>query len=410
MTDWQYYKQFVDKESDYSWDREGQTFEKILNDELSFDVTVAGNIIQRLQARHYDQDQAAMGEESEFDDEAKYELKDIDDEKWADIWRRFGEILKNRSRYFSPEAIDILDSIFKGIDLFQTWRGRTVIATIGPGKKIDSLYRARVFQSRKKLLEALCRPDLEIGPPPAAYAMSGRMNARGIAVFYGTTEPQVAMAEVRPPVGSNVAIARFKIDRHLKVLDLRALSNIVMDVSIFDPLYTYQMGKAKFLRKLGARITAPVMPDDELFDYLPTQAVADYLGAQTGIILDGIIYPSAQVAGEEINIVLFHKAARVNELVLPEAIEINATDVNYDDDGPYLHYQVTELLTRRKKALTPLIEDNEPIDDRYPALTIDIESLCVHAVNSVNYNTQEYYVSRQRIKKPGKMKPIDFDF
>ena len=34
------------------------------------------------------------------------------------------------------------------------------------------------------------------------------------------------------------------------------------------------------------------MPDDEPFEYLVTQAIADYLAAEQAI--DGIIYPSAQ--------------------------------------------------------------------------------------------------------------------
>jgi len=36
------------------------------------------------------------------------------------------------------------------------------------------------------------------------------MNAGGIAVFYAATAPKVALAEVRPPVGSKVLIGRFE--------------------------------------------------------------------------------------------------------------------------------------------------------------------------------------------------------
>ena len=46
-------------------------------------------------------------------------------------------------------------------------------------------------------------------------------------------------------------------------------------------------------------MTITVIPDDEVFDYLSTQAIADYLASQTGINYDGIIYPSVQVAGEK---------------------------------------------------------------------------------------------------------------
>lgn len=60
--------------------------------------------------------------------------------------------------------------------------------------------RARVFQSEDKLEMAMCRPDLQLGSPPALVAAAGRMNARGISVFYGANDPKAAIAEVRPPV------------------------------------------------------------------------------------------------------------------------------------------------------------------------------------------------------------------
>jgi RES domain len=61
------------------------------------------------------------------------------------------------------------------------------------------------------------------------------MNAGGIAVFYGANEPNVAIAEVRPPVGSKVAVARFEIIRPLRLLDLTALAAVSERGSVFDP-------------------------------------------------------------------------------------------------------------------------------------------------------------------------------
>jgi len=64
------------------------------------------------------------------------------------------------------------------------------------------------------------------------------------------------------------------------------------------------------------------MPTDEAFDYLITQAIADYLA--TEVNLDGIIYPSAQAGGKGQNVVLFHNAARVKRMELPPGTEISA--------------------------------------------------------------------------------------
>jgi len=61
------------------------------------------------------------------------------------------------------------------------------------------------------------RPDRDMGAPPSSLPAAGRMNAKGISTFYGATDPQIALAEVRPPVGSQVAIAYFEIIRPLRL-------------------------------------------------------------------------------------------------------------------------------------------------------------------------------------------------
>jgi hypothetical protein len=277
-SEWASYKQRV---SNDIWYREGQTVSEILINEFDIEEAASAVVADLLESRHADMDAWTAGEETEFDSGVQYELKGISDEHWASEWERFGQIVKKESRFFSQQATDILHSIFDNLDQVKTWSRKAVLTKIGPGQEIASLFRARVFQSRDKLLEAIGGPDILLGSPTSAFAMSGRMNARGISVFYGATEATVALAEVRPPVGSKVAVARFEIVRTLDLLDLRELVNVSDWVSVFDPEYLKKMGKAVFLRHLAERMTAPVMPDDEFIDYLPTQAIADYLASQS---------------------------------------------------------------------------------------------------------------------------------
>jgi hypothetical protein len=121
-------------------------------------------------------------------------------------WYRFEETLKTETRYFNKHAEDVLASIFEGIDAYRTRLGRPVIVEAGPGTDLETLYRARVFQTERELREAMKRPDLQVGPPRSEKAVAGRMNAAGVAVFYGATDRQIALNEVRPPVGSKVLI------------------------------------------------------------------------------------------------------------------------------------------------------------------------------------------------------------
>ena len=51
------------------------------------------------------------------------------------------------------------------------------------------------------------------------------------------------------------------------------------------------------------------MPSDETFDYLPTQAIAEYLATKVNPRIDGIIFSSSQTGGEGRNVVLFNHAS-----------------------------------------------------------------------------------------------------
>ena len=168
-----------------------------------------------LNEEHEDFDSAAAGEETEFCSDSYYEEKGASDQAWQQDWREFERSLKTEARFFSRTAAAHLVSVFQGIEEMSATDGRPLVIGAGPGTLLNAIYRARVFQSDERLEAALCEPDRQLGSPPPSLSGAGRMNARGISVFYGTNEPRVAIAEVRPPVGSQVAVARFEIVRLL---------------------------------------------------------------------------------------------------------------------------------------------------------------------------------------------------
>src|SRR3546814_20034581 len=96
------------------------------------------------------------------------------------------------------------------------------------------------------------------------------MNAAGLPAFYGATEAQTALAEVRPPVGSWVVIARFSALRPLKLLDLTLLSQIQLreGVSLFDAKTVAMAYRRDFLRPICEQIVAPVMQAHPTRNYL----------------------------------------------------------------------------------------------------------------------------------------------
>ena len=399
-----------DRESNYDWERDGEPVVDAIENAAEIPHAAAEDIQAILDDRFEDFEAAKMGEETEFSSGTYYEEKGTSDQAWQEEWRKFEQSLKTEARFFSRTAAAHLALIFGEIDKLKTRDGRPLLVEGGPNLALDHLYRARVFQSGQKLEEALCRPDLHLGSPPATLASAGRMNARGISVFYGATDARVAIAEVRPPVGSKAAVAKFNIVRPLRFLDLTALEDVHDGGSIFDPSLKVRLERAAFLQSLGKRITKPIMPDDEAFDYLATQAIADFLATENEPRLDGIIFESAQ-SKKGRNVVLFHKAARVDELELPVGTEIEASSGSYYEDGWEIGYEVSEYVPP-SPAAPPKVDDNvlgvfsdvgmlyrSDGDFRVVTLRIDPTSVEVHQIDWVEFQSTANKVARDRREK-----------
>jgi hypothetical protein len=405
--------QLSDRESNYEWERAGVPIIQAIVDAAVISEKAAQDIQSVLDNKHNDFEIAQMGEETEFSSNSFYEEKGTSDHAWQMAWSDFERTLKTEARFFNRSAATHLASIFDGIENISATTGAPMVIDAGPGAELNAIYRARIFQSDDALKNALCRPDQHLGSPPSQLATAGRMSARGISVFYGATEPVTAIAEVRPPVGSQVAVARFKIIRPLRLLDLTALANANEGGSLFDSELDGRLQRAMFLQSLSTRITRAVMPDDEDFEYLATQAVADFLATEQKPPIDGIVFPSTQAAGKTLNVVLFHKAARTAALDIPGGTEINARTGVTTEDGWEVEYSITEELPANQ---TSVIEEggdmmqtiirlagttpcSQEYDAREETLKIELDSINVHVIQCANFNTVEYSVSRHRWTK-----------
>ncbi len=394
-----------DRESTYDWERDGLPVVEAIENAADIPSGAALDVQAILEHEHSDYDPSAPFEESEFDSESYYEKRETDESRWREAWAEFEKSIKTEARHFNRSATVHLASVFGGIDSMKAIDGRPLVVEGGPDSSLGVLFRARVFQSDERLEVALCRPDLHLGPPSSLNATAGRMNAHGISVFYGATLPTTAIAEVRPPVGSQVATAAFTIIRPVKLLDLTALGDVRETGSIFDPEIANRLERAAFLRSLGARIAKPIMPDDEAFNYLPTQAIADFLASENEPPFDGIVFPSVQARDNSMNVVLFHKAARIEPMELPEGTTVSASTGQMYEDCWEVSYEVTEEVPRRvhkKKHRRPLFDfegffsTHLDRDGRHSTLRVDLSSLKVHRVLRVEFKTDDHDVIRRR--------------
>jgi hypothetical protein len=370
----------------------------------------ADDIQAILHERHGDWDMWASGETTPYADDLNYEEAPINDGHWHQQWWEFEQTLKTETRFFNREGDDLLKRIFDGIENLQTLDGENLLVDAGPGSKYNHFFRAREFQDDDALETAMMRPDQFLGPPPEHIAKSGRMNAQGVAIFYGATEVEVALSEVRPAVGSQVLVGRFELVRPLKLLNLSSLAEVTRRGSLFDRAFSSFLERAKFLQSFTEQMSSPVMPTHEALEYLPTQAVADFLASMKEPAIDGILFPSVQSGYAGQNVALFHKASRVSRINLPDETTLKADTWQMYNEGPEREYVVIETMPENsvedkpESSVDPLslhpCDQDEP--DRHPAgyrpisLSIDATKLQVRIIKQTSYETENHHVRRMR--------------
>lgn len=377
-----------DRESSIEWEREGKSVVYIIQKEAGVDEQIACDIQDYLDDSSYDDpDEAAFGSEIRYAEIRQH------DSPLHSYWRDLEHELKTMTRFFSQNSLNVLNAVFADLSTMASKDGKPVLKKCGPGTDLSELYRARAFQTDERLQKALEEPARLLGSPSSNAATAGRMNAQGVSVFYGATSPKVAVAEVRFPVGSRVAIARFNIQKEVTLLDLTALQFVKVEGSIFDPMHLPRIQQTVFLKTFCKMITTPVMPDLQAFDYLITQATADYLANVYQPPLDGIIFPSTQVADDGINVVLFHKSARATG---SSNSKYEVQLYSWDEDGEHPDYRIDDQTPPPMPSIRQIGRD---YDWREQVLLLDDKSIIIAHVTGVTFSTEAHHVRCTRKDK-----------
>lgn len=141
--------------------------------------------------------------------------------------------------------------------------------------------------------------------PLANRAREGRVNPAGIPVLYLGSTPETAISEIRPWVGAEVSVARFRVTRDLRVVNLTQSppGTMVLAFSFNDEPVPPDHTEKAVWSTIDNAFSTPVTRSDDSAEYVPTQILAE-LFRDAGY--DGLIYHS-QFGGEHgYNIVLFN--------------------------------------------------------------------------------------------------------
>jgi hypothetical protein len=334
-------------------------------------------------------------QESSFGDDPWFVMKSSELALHS-AWQEMESSLRQEARYLNPRVTRFLQSVFGEIGTEVTAEGSSVLTSTDVDDRYRSLYRAREFQSESELREALQHPERCLAAPPSGLANSGRMNAPGQPAFYAATHQTIALAEVRPAVGSLVAVAQFSVVRPLTLLNLDLLEQVDLprNASLFDEQSKIAFERHAFLRELSRRMVRPVMPKSQDHNYLITQVIADYLAMHPTTPIDGITYPSVQrgtgpADANGQNVVLFYKAATA---ILADQVTATAEAELYDYNDEYDYGLSSE------PPLQPTIFYNEPGSRPFisrsfgtprptPALALQRDSIVIHRVIAIDIKT-----------------------
>lgn len=387
----------------------GDSLRDILEELLGADEAVLEDLTESLTDRWFDwsSQQHKYGDDPYFAETSRIQSN------LGVEWRKMEASLRSEARIVNPKVNETLGRIFGPLLSLRTASGNGVIVDAGPDTGFPKLYRARVFQTLEALENALAHPSREAGPPPSGVARAGRMNARGVSVLYGASIPEIAVAEVRPPVGSHVLVGAFNITRKLKVLDLDKLEELALDpnASRFNPTTEETVGTNNFLRTLSSRMVMPVMPEHEDNGYLITQAIADFLATHPSLDLDGILFRSVQYqekgAHQGRNVVLFNKASRVASSGEDERPTSYVQLFETDEDGDHWNPEIRVMHPEDRPQVPRWVTDS---DERKVTLELDLDGLEIQEVKGVSFTTAKTHVTKydepKRDKPPKKRSPF----
>lgn len=299
------YRRFSEEDDDNGYTAQyGDSLSDIVQEQLGNCYTAHDEIVQAVMDAEdfnpYD------GDAAYWDDDTCYQYRFISYEpNELPSWHQTKDEIKHGRRFFSPTAKSMFDALFRGIDQIQAWSKDGPKPVCYELPKRSKLFRARVVDAEVDRLSVLSDPGARVGPPPSSLARSGRMNAEGVSVLYASTDRETCIAEMRPSIGSTLAVIQLTTRRSLRVLDFCLLERALGNASLFDPNYQDMRIRLSALRQLHKWVTQPIVPGKEA-DYLITQTMAEYLAHVYEAPFDGVLFRSAQ-DGSGINVVLFSR-------------------------------------------------------------------------------------------------------
>ncbi len=206
-----------------------------------------------------------------------------------------------------------------------------------PDADVEDAYRVPATESRM-------RPD-------AKKVSDGRVNPRGVAVFYGASDIKTAVSEMRPWNTAHLTVSTFCFNRDVRLVDCSVESMMAVCQWLnhkleLNPAISPQPCESEITNNMvwhdiDTCFSRPVSRSDPSRQYRSTQCLAG-LFLREGF--DGIVYRSKTICGTGRNYVIFDQTLvdLTNSIVVEVEIQEPRLKVlcdNSDPRGPHGVYQ-----------------------------------------------------------------------
>ena len=233
-------------------------------------------------------------------------------------FRRFEQHVRHQQRYVcTDEDVEFLQT------LLETGEKRTLVVDRGA-----FLWRAQVgcdWGDSDEDPGPRCFGTKRMKPRPRQVP-EGRVNPKGIPYLYLSTERDTAMAELRPPAGSNISVGQFVTLRKLRIIDSSEDAR--------PPFFLHEepspTDRTTYVwADVDRAFSRPVARSDDGAEYVPTQVVAEYFKAHG---YDGIAYQSGLGKGHNLALFDISAADQVNGMV----VQVKKVEYVFEDvSNPY---------------------------------------------------------------------------
>jgi hypothetical protein len=163
--------------------------------------------------------------------------------------------------------------------------------------------------------------------PPAKWDVEGRANPRGISYLYVASNPNTAIAEVRPWIGSRVSVGEFVAARDINLIDCSKHHLGLISVVGPPTVGNHEDGMWSAIDEAFAK---PVQRTEEGASYVPTQILAELFKSYG---YDGIRYKS-RLDEDGYNLVIFYP--EVMRLISCSLYEISSIRFEYVPERSYV--------------------------------------------------------------------------